>query len=190
MNINFDDYKGKAIHCATEKEANKLLKELDKNGWRWCGEQCLLEENNFNSYQEQTCYRLYPEKRITFTTKEHFIREHVEIIEFSQLFSEFKPRILEILGVDFDEEFKFTDNREITYTYKITKGYFPYVLRYKTRNGEWEEDECGTLIEIINNSEKIVHRPQLTDNEKEIINQFQKLLNEGKINIEDFKNGK
>lgn len=190
MNINFDDYIGKAIHCETKEEANKLLKELDKNGWMWCGEQCLLEGNKFSHYNNQTCYKLYPEMRITYCRKEYFIRKHVEIIEFSQLFSESKPRILEILGVDLDEEFKFTDNRENTYTYKITNGYFPYVLNYKTRNGEWEEDEFGTFIEIINNSEKIVHRPQLTDNEKEIINQFQKLLNEGKINIEDFKNGK
>lgn len=45
-----------AIHCDTEKKANKLLKFLDKKGFKWNSGKRLNEENYWSAYQNEIYY--------------------------------------------------------------------------------------------------------------------------------------
>ena len=45
-----------AIHCKTEEQAIKLLKEFDKIDKKWASGNSYLEVNCWNEYEEDTCY--------------------------------------------------------------------------------------------------------------------------------------
>lgn len=57
MKVNELKY-GEAIHCSTEEEANKLCQLMHQTGLNWCNGKSYLELNNWEIYEEQTCY--YP----------------------------------------------------------------------------------------------------------------------------------
>lgn len=45
-----------AIHCKTEKEANKLLKAFDKFGEKWINNKRYTDVNHWEEEKENTCY--------------------------------------------------------------------------------------------------------------------------------------
>ena len=47
--------KNVVVHTPTETQAISLLKELDKNGYTWCGGD-KLTTTHYGSYKENTCY--------------------------------------------------------------------------------------------------------------------------------------
>lgn len=47
---------GIVIRCDTEKKANKLLKFLDKKGFKWSSGKRLNEENYWSAYQKEIYY--------------------------------------------------------------------------------------------------------------------------------------
>ena len=57
MKFNIDDYKGKyAMHCKTEKEAKDFCNYLDSVEKKWCNGDSYVRVNNWNKYEEKTCY--------------------------------------------------------------------------------------------------------------------------------------
>lgn len=55
--FRLEDYRGDyAVHCSTDKMAEIFLKFLHKQGKSWRTGESYLEETNFESYQEETCY--------------------------------------------------------------------------------------------------------------------------------------
>lgn len=55
----FESKEKLAIHCDTESKANELLKAFDKIGKKWDDNKSYLNENNWNEYEEETCYTNY-----------------------------------------------------------------------------------------------------------------------------------
>lgn len=45
-----------AVHTPTEEEAKELLEILHENGYEWCGGTSLIEDSEWEAYQEWTCY--------------------------------------------------------------------------------------------------------------------------------------
>lgn len=45
-----------AVHTPTEAEAKELLAILHENGYKWCGGSSLIEDSEWEDYQEWTCY--------------------------------------------------------------------------------------------------------------------------------------
>ena len=44
------------VHTPTEEEAKELLAILHENGYKWCGGTSLIEDSEWEAYQEWTCY--------------------------------------------------------------------------------------------------------------------------------------
>lgn len=44
------------VHTPTEAEAKELLSILHENGYKWCGGSSLIEDSEWDGYQEWTCY--------------------------------------------------------------------------------------------------------------------------------------
>lgn len=47
-----------AVHCDTEEKANEFLKIADEFGYKWCNGESYTDCNEWNRYDEQTCYDL------------------------------------------------------------------------------------------------------------------------------------
>ena len=80
----FDDlYLGKAVHCDTEEKANDFLKLAHGFGWKWRSGRSLLEKNNYDYEQEETCY-LVGRDGFEYSAKSFYIEESYEVVEFKQ----------------------------------------------------------------------------------------------------------
>ena len=59
MKFDWDKFKERnskiAVHCKTEKEANKFCKEMDKHGMVWYNGKS-YSENRWEDFKETTCY--------------------------------------------------------------------------------------------------------------------------------------
>jgi len=92
------------IHCPKQKQAEILLKELDRRGLKWVGgDSSYLSRNEWKYYEERICY--YPFGR-SQCDLEHFNADDFTIIEFDD--------------VDFEEETT-TSQEHKALTMQLTK---------------------------------------------------------------------
>ena len=75
-----------AINCQTEKEAREFLKYLDSKGLQWCDDSSLLEETEWEDYEEKTCYT-YNDDSIIYCPADYCKMQDYTIIPY--LFLEF-----------------------------------------------------------------------------------------------------
>ena len=47
------------VHCETEQQAIELLTEAHNNGFKWLDGKKYINENNFDIYNNETCYYIY-----------------------------------------------------------------------------------------------------------------------------------
>ena len=86
---NFGFNKYKCIHCPTEKEAIEVLKIAHDKGYKWCDKTPYINELNWDTYKENTCYYLYDGdySRVSYAVNngyevieaEEFIRIHNKV---------------------------------------------------------------------------------------------------------------
>lgn len=75
---------GMVIHCKTEEEANALMVELDRLGYRWINARC-IGDNRYNFYRGETCYCISNCRTITYSGLDYYKENKREITEFSDL---------------------------------------------------------------------------------------------------------
>lgn len=70
------------VHCATEEEANRILRLAASKGWKWNGGQLFTDKNNWNDYEGNTCYSL---STGTYADKEFYKYLGYSIIESTDI---------------------------------------------------------------------------------------------------------
>lgn len=60
MRFNWDEFKDAdnkiAVHCKTEEEAKDFCKRMHEHGMKWGDGESYLENTNYNTHNEGTCY--------------------------------------------------------------------------------------------------------------------------------------
>lgn len=69
------------IHCDTEEKANKLLKAFDKLNKKWNSGMSYLKNNEWKSYEKETCYS----NRNEFCDYDYYRKQWVVIYEFDDI---------------------------------------------------------------------------------------------------------
>lgn len=58
--FNWDEFKNKdnkiAVNCKTKEEAKDFCRQMHKRGMKWCTGDSYLENTNYNTHNEGTCY--------------------------------------------------------------------------------------------------------------------------------------
>lgn len=73
--------KNDVIHCSTLEEALAICQLMHDNGLKWCNGKTYIAVNDWNTYEENTCYRPYDG---TYTEIDYFKRYNHNIIPASQ----------------------------------------------------------------------------------------------------------
>ena len=77
------DLKGKYVHCETKEQAEELMKEAKKQGFK------PLNPLNFLAYNENTVYNFNrPNGLITYCSKDFYENEGREVVEFKDVSGE------------------------------------------------------------------------------------------------------
>jgi hypothetical protein len=74
------------VHCATESEANRILKLAHDSGCKWFSGKPSVEFNYWNPHKESTCYQLSTE--INYDSYDFFKELGCDIIESTEIESE------------------------------------------------------------------------------------------------------
>ena len=74
-------YLDKAVHCDTEEKANHFLALADSVGYKWLSGRSLIEENMWETYEEETCYLVIKDE-FMFCSIDFYKIECIEIIEY------------------------------------------------------------------------------------------------------------
>ena len=74
-------YLGKAVHCDTEEKANEFLALADSVGYGWGSGESLIEKNEWERYEEETCYEV-TKSGIWFGSTNYFNLGTYRIIEY------------------------------------------------------------------------------------------------------------
>ena len=74
-----------AYRCEKEEIANKLLKELNEQGYKWNSGGNLLRENNYYVNEEKTCYYINEVNGIEFSEYGWYKERHYKIINAKTL---------------------------------------------------------------------------------------------------------
>lgn len=74
-----------AIHTQTEKQAEKLLSELDEKGYVWNGGEKLTTKTLYEDDKENTCYDFGLNKKVMYSPLDFYQEEGYTIIEFSDI---------------------------------------------------------------------------------------------------------
>lgn len=78
----FDDlYFGKVVHCDTEEKAREFLALAHSVGYRWFSDKSLLEKNEWDCYEEETCYHI-TNHGLMYANTNHFNSSRCLIIEY------------------------------------------------------------------------------------------------------------
>ena len=75
-----------AIHTTTEEQAITLLKELDKNGYKWGSNEKLTTMTRYEIHKEKTCYEFNENKKVYYGSCSFYSKEGHKIIEFTDIF--------------------------------------------------------------------------------------------------------
>ena len=62
----------KYITCKTEAECKKLMKALEKDGYKWSNGQSLTSDSVYHHYGKDTVVRLYPNKLVVFADRDFY----------------------------------------------------------------------------------------------------------------------
>ena len=81
MKFNIEDYKSKYVmHCKTEEEAKDFCNYLDSVEKKWCNGDSYVRVNNWNKYEEKTCYSF---NCGYYAPISYFIEYNYKILEWS-----------------------------------------------------------------------------------------------------------
>ncbi len=80
----FDNNEKLAIHCATKKQANQLLKEFNKMGKTWVTGESYLESNRWNKFENKTVYNNYR----MFGNIDDYYDDNISVYEFEDIIFE------------------------------------------------------------------------------------------------------
>lgn len=69
------------VNCRSEEEANEFLKLADSFGYKWRNEDSYLYTNNWDTYEEDTCYHIYDG---TYTSLDYFTKYNYKIVEYGE----------------------------------------------------------------------------------------------------------
>lgn len=83
MNIKQYRIPNTAIHCETVEEANILMKMLDEAGYYWSSGRSYSTSNNWNHYEENTCYS----SSGGYAPIEHYIYENFTVFKFKDIYN-------------------------------------------------------------------------------------------------------
>ena len=93
-----------AIHTATEAQAKKLLKALDKRGYKWTSGDKLTSQTNYEDYKENTCYDFDFYKQAGYCSLKFYQPCGYTIIEFTNIdFKEDKMNDNKIMRLEKDQ---------------------------------------------------------------------------------------
>lgn len=59
---------GKIYHVKTQADYDVLMIELEKDGCTWWKDTAPTKRNHWNSYEEETCVRVYADKSLSYST--------------------------------------------------------------------------------------------------------------------------
>lgn len=83
MQFNWKEFMNRnnkiAVHCKTEKEANDFCREMAEHRMRWANDESYLKNNNWNCYQEKTCYS----NERKYAKKDYYEECEYKILEWS-----------------------------------------------------------------------------------------------------------
>lgn len=75
-------YVGKAVHCDTEEKAKEFLALALKYGWSVFRNEEIIEITRWNTYKENTCYRIEYDKKMGYCNLDFYKLRDWEIVEF------------------------------------------------------------------------------------------------------------
>lgn len=162
----FESDKKLAIHCDTEEKANILLKVFDKLGKKWCSGVSYLEDNNWETSKEETCYS----NKGAYCTKEFYLNKNYKVYEFEDVIlkeylNDNVKKVFEILGVEPGEAFKIQDafNKSDGNKYYFARNLDTYRIKNDGIKEFYSELEVLRIIKGIHTIIKFPKKKKLRD---------------------------
>lgn len=78
-------FKNKAINCKTREDAEDLTRQLAWRGYKWASGRGLRSNYMYDNYGKETCYNINRRnKTLTYSSKEFYVNEEYEIVEYEK----------------------------------------------------------------------------------------------------------
>lgn len=145
--------KYKIVNCPTEELANEFLKEADEHGYKWANRRSYLEENNWETHAEETCYDLF---NGCCQNVDFYEKHGCKIIEFKGFEKQsYIQQVAKMLGVEIGEEFEIDkDNKYLFHMYN------PYHFDKDGIYDVHNDKRFSVLFRLLEEKVKIIKLPQ------------------------------